>query len=102
MTYQPDDFFYGDADIEQAELEAAGRQFSRELRRVKAALAKGDVYTAMELCSHGWSGPSSGIGSELQCFHCGCSLREDEPNPDSPFAYRERHPVTPGKYSPKD
>lgn len=48
-----DDFFSGDADLEQAELEAAGREASRGTRRMRQLRAAGRLQEAAAACPHG-------------------------------------------------
>jgi hypothetical protein len=56
--YEPDDFFYGDADIEQAQLEAAGRASARGHRRMKQLRADGKLAEAAAACTHGAGYPT--------------------------------------------
>lgn len=51
------------ADMEQAELEAAGRQFSRQLRRFRALLAAGKKDEAARACPHGGGYPLSSLAA---------------------------------------
>lgn len=75
-----DGFFDGDADIEQAELEEAGRRAAVGYRRMKQHKAAGNLEAAMHACPHGWSGPVSAANRNLlQCYHCG-SRMEEQPN----------------------
>ena len=68
-----------DADMEQAAMEAEGRAFGKRMKRVKAALATGDVDAAAKLCAtHGWSGCAvEGVfDGDRRCYYCGALFRE--------------------------
>lgn len=60
-----------DADVEQAELEAAGREHYRLRRRSLGKLLKGDPVGAAALCPHG-------SGSGDLCRDCGARVRWPE------------------------
>lgn len=59
-----------DADLEQAELEAAGREFARSLGRMHALRAAGDDMGAAKACEHGGGYPLDSLAaSEGTCGH---------------------------------
>lgn len=64
-----------EADEEQAELEAQGREHGRRLARVKVALAAGEFSSAAIICSHSWSGRAPD-GHARECYHCGARISE--------------------------
>lgn len=60
---QPDDFFYGDGDYEQAALEAAGRECSRRLRESSKHLEAGDLMAAAKACPHAGGYPLKSLAA---------------------------------------
>lgn len=67
--YDTEGFFDFDADIEQYQLEEAGRQHARRHKRMLALLAAGDKQGAAEMCMHGWQQRLK--PGEYRCRHCG-------------------------------
>ena len=97
---QPDDFFYGDGDIEQAELEEAGREAGRRLRQAKLLIDQANDadragkfvrraelrWAAAHACPHTWGRdfPNDAPSDDprraergTRCYHCGSWLSED-------------------------
>lgn len=94
---QPDDFFYGDGDIEMAELRAAGAQCSRQLRQSERLKQAGDLSAAADACPHGWGYPLKSLAAAnehdpregetgVRCKHCNSVV--------SGFPWESREPVT--------
>jgi hypothetical protein len=83
--------FSGDADIEQAELEAAGRVAARgdyAMRRLRAA---GQLAAAARACLHGWGYPTDSQAARnerdpragqpgFRCLNCGSYFAERNPH----------------------
>lgn len=67
-----------DADIQQAELEAAGRSARNRRRQAVLLRAMGKLEEAMTVCSHGWSGYNPDR-TAIQCYECG-SRMVDQPD----------------------
>ena len=76
---------YQDADIEQAELEAAGNEYARRARKSAAAREAGDLDAAAAACPHGHGYPldspaarhenDPGAGEAgYRCLECGSRL----------------------------
>ena len=63
---EPDDFFYGSADAEQAELEREGREYDRAQRRAAQLKADGDLIAAALECPHGGGYPLKSLASERE------------------------------------
>ena len=61
--YEPDDFFYGDVDIEQAELKVAGREAFSRNKRMKTLRAAGRLDEAADICPHGGGFPLDSIAA---------------------------------------
>lgn len=88
--YEPDDFFYGDADFEQAEFERQGREFSLRLHQAKLLYREGNLEAAARKCPHGGGFPldsiaasegTTGFGADpnagedgYRCCDCGSRL----------------------------
>lgn len=62
-----------EADYQQAELIAAGREAYRRDRKSLACRLKGDLAGASAICSHGASGLVDGLPT---CARCGSTLDE--------------------------
>jgi hypothetical protein len=76
-----------DADIEMAELQAAGRDYARSHRRMVKLLAAGDKVGAAKACMHGSGYPLDSLAARnssdpragdkgLRCTGCGSILTE--------------------------
>lgn len=68
-----------DADLEMAELEAAGRKADRRYRKMNALRVAGKLKDAARVCPHGWVGPVDDETEYLYCYHCGSRVSEDIP-----------------------
>jgi hypothetical protein len=79
--YRDPEATYQDADIEQAELEAAGREVSRGHKRMMA-LRQSSPMAAARACKHGWGYPTDSPAAENskdpragqkgeRCLNCG-------------------------------
>jgi len=73
------------ADMEQAALEAAGREHGRRLRTMETRRAAGDGSAAARACPHSWGYPLASLAAKHQgdprvgeaghrCLHCGSVL----------------------------
>jgi hypothetical protein len=80
-----------DADMEMADLQAAGNASYRRLKRAKQLYDKGDKMGAAKMCPHGWSYPLNSIaaregttghidpkagGVGERCIHCGSVVND--------------------------
>lgn len=76
-----------DADIEQANLEAAGRESARGHKRMLALRAAGDLAGAARACPHGGGYPLNSLAAQnsndpkagqqgFRCSDCGSILTE--------------------------
>lgn len=85
----PDSFFYGDGDIEQAELEAAGQSYAKRWRRMRKLRAAGKLAEAAAACPHGSGFPLRSVAATdtkdpragqdgYRCCTCG-SVLDGEP-----------------------
>jgi len=89
MTYYDDDApLINDADIEQAELEAAGRESARGLKRAKRLFLAGDLTGAARACPHGGGYPTDKPAAKnskdpragepgFRCYYCGSHFLDD-------------------------
>jgi len=75
-----------DADIDQAELESAGRSSERGHRAMLRLRASGKLVEAAEACHHGWGYPTNSGAANgdprygetgMRCLHCGSWWRGD-------------------------
>lgn len=77
------------ADMEMAEIEAAGRSSAKRIKLSAALRAQGKLAQAAAVCPHGWgySSPSIAATQEndprasetgFRCYHCGSFLSDDE------------------------
>ena len=85
-----------DADIEQAELEAAGRAYSRRLRRARILFNQGRIGEASVMCPHGGGYPLKSPAAKnsedpregeegVRCCDCGSVLSHFEYQSDAPI-----------------
>jgi len=63
MRYDPDDIFYGDVDMEQAVLDAAGQEAARGYQRMRNLRAVGKLAAAARACPHGGGYPLASMAA---------------------------------------
>lgn len=82
--YDPE-AIYQDADIEQAELEQAGNEYARRVKRMKEARERGEYDVAASACPHGSGYPLDSLAATnsgdpnagepgYRCTECGSRL----------------------------
>lgn len=87
-TDDGDDLFRRDADILQAELEAAGNRAGRAYRRMAKLYLADLIEQAADACPHGWVYPLDSVAASevddprrgergFRCIECGSALGSD-------------------------
>jgi hypothetical protein len=79
---------FQEADLEQAALERAGAEASRDRQRARALFVAGLLPEAADACPHGWGYGTHGTAAQaagdphageagFRCHHCGSYWTED-------------------------